>query len=70
MPDKIKTVTIATSKPGQLIWQGRQDELPRDTLKLGLQLPHRVPEQFAAHCASDPFGIFKLMLTSSSGGWQ
>lgn len=67
MPDIMKIVVIAASKPGQWVGQNMHFELPRDTLRFGLQVPCNVPIRFESHCASDPSGRLKLMLTDLSG---
>ena len=49
---------------------GTQCELQRERLNPGLQEPQSVPVQSSVPCASDPFGMLKLISTLESSGWQ
>ena len=53
---------------GQWLGQDKQYVLPRERLRFGPQAPHSIPLRLCAHCASDPDGRLKFMLTFLLGG--
>ena len=70
IPAMKAATTMAARFAGQREEQRIQRELPRDRLRPGWHSPHISPERPLAHCASDPFGIFRFIATLALAGWQ